>query len=147
MRTRYALPNSSILFNPLKAKKPANALENAFAMYEVRCTMYDCDYSARCAGFSRAGASGMFWSCDRGRRQTGSAYVRCTTVAPSGAYVRCTRYDVRRWRLAAPMYDVRRTMYDLGSSRALRGDTERMRAGCLEAVIGRGYKGTGGGGG
>ena len=41
-------------------------------MYDVRGTMYDCDYSARCAGRRR-----------RERRL-------CTTEAPSGAYVRCT---------------------------------------------------------
>ena len=41
------------------------------------------------------------------------------------------------------MYEVRRTMYDLGSERALRGEAEQMRAGCLGAVIGGGSKGAG----
>ena len=58
----------------------------------------------------------------------------------------CTMYDVRRRHLAVPMYDVRRTMYDLGNSRALRGDAERVRTGCPRAVIGRSYKAAGGGG-
>ena len=46
-----------------------------------------------------------------------------------------------------PMYDVRGTMYDLGSLRALRGEAERVRAGCRQTVHGRSYRGTGDGGG
>ena len=53
---------------------------------------------------------------------------------------------VRRRRLAVPMYEVRCTMYDLGSERALRGGAEQRRRLSYEAVIGRGYKGAGGGG-
>ena len=52
-------------------------------------------------------------------------------------------YEVRRWRLAAPMYDVRGTMYDLGNSRALRGDAEQGRTGCRETVRGDSYKAAG----
>ena len=64
-------------------------------MYDVRRTMYDLDYSARCAGEGRVGAV--------------SAYGRREGAARRG----------ENWRL--PMYDVGCTMYDLGSSRALRG--------------------------
>ncbi len=91
-------------------------------MYEVRCTMYDCDYSALCAGFGRASADGMSWNYARteadGAEALGSAYVRfsmyevqharrpqaaarqllmydvgCTTVADGVCL--CTMYDVR----------------------------------------------------
>ena len=48
-------------------------------------------------------------------------------------------------RRSLPMYEVRGTMYDLESSRALRGDAKLGRTGCPEAVIGRSYKGAGGG--
>ena len=81
-----------------------------------------------------------------------------------GAWQRlCTTYDVRRWQTGSAY--VRRMMYDvrLPNLRALRGEkaqapmydvrfannaqqscgnlAEQVRAGCLEAVIGRGYKG------
>ena len=49
-------------------------------------------------------------------------------------------------RRGLPMYDVRCTMYDLGNSRALRGDAEQGRMGCRETVRGDSYKAAGGDG-
>ena len=92
-------------------------------MYDVGCTMYDCQICAR-------GAEGR-WQLtlpmyDGGRQGLPMYEVRCTkhdlgseralrgTVA-----LGAPMYDGGRQGL--PMYEVRCTMYDLGSERALRG--------------------------
>ena len=101
-------------------------------MYDVRCTMYDCEVRARCAGRSeaRAEAEGLtppmydfrctMYDCEvRARcaegRQTGPAYVRCTTYDVRLQSSRALRGDGGRGGL--PMYDVR-----LENSRALCGE-------------------------
>ena len=61
-------------------------------MYDVRCTMYDLNYSARCAGI---------WQSKCGW----TTRMRCPEGEPAG------------WWQTGPAY-VRRTMYDLGNSRA-----------------------------
>ncbi len=48
-------------------------------------------------------------------------------------------------QMRLPMYDVRGTRYDLGKSRALRGDAKPERTGCRETVRRRGYKEAGSG--
>ena len=83
-------------------------------MYEVRCTMYDCQVRARCAEEAeqeRTGYPGTVIGrgykgaeADGGRQSLPTYDVRCTTEAADAAYARCTKYDVR-----------------LPSSRALRG--------------------------
>ena len=110
-----------------------------FSMYDVR--LQSC---ARCAGFGRACASGLSWSCDRmwlqrggGRRGLPMYDFRCTMDdcracarcagfgggGASGLSWSCDRGWLQRGggRRGLPMYDFRCTMYDLGSSRALRG--------------------------
>ena len=108
-------------------------------MYDVRCTMYDCDYSARCAGRWRRkrrlctmydvrctiweirraklaelrGASGGGWWVKQsgGRRQTESAHVRCTMYNTHDGPKQLLMYDVRRRQTESA--HVRWTMYDV----------------------------------
>ena len=96
-------------------------------MYDVRCTMYDLGSSRALRGIwqSKCGRDVMELCAGvvrKGRWQTRSAYVRWTMYdVRFGNSRACARIWRSRGRLTAPMYDVRRTMYDLGSSRALRG--------------------------
>ena len=84
-------------------------------MYDVGCTMYDCDYSALCAKGAERMQSGILKAV-RGRgykaaKAPSGAHVRCTTEALGSAYVRSTKYDVR-----------------LRCSRALRGNLAEREA-------------------
>ena len=103
----------------------ANALENAFAMYDggrrglpmydVRFSMYDFDFSALCA----EGAERMRTGCPGAMIRRGYK----ATVTAGG-------------RRGLPMYDVRRTMYDCDVRARCAEGAERMRTGCPGAVGG-----------
>ena len=111
-------------------------------MYDFRCTMYDCQIRARCAGRQSRNERNVIKPCTDvvtkrrkgGGRQGLLMYDFRCTMYDCGIRARCAgersrsernvikpRTGVvtkRRWRLTPPMYDVRGTMYDLGSSRA-----------------------------
>ena len=112
-------------------------------MYEVRCTMYDCDVRARCAGRRRKRLCTMYdvrctmydggdWRrlCtmdDGGRRGLPMYEVRwtmydCDVRARCAGRRRkrlCTNFDVRRRRLAAPMYEVQHARRPQAAARQL----------------------------
>ena len=96
--------------------------------YDVRCTIAEL---ARFARGSEAKAEAELWSCDRGRRQTGSAYVRRMMYDVRLPNLRALRGE----KAQAPMYDVR---FANNAQQSCGNLAEQVRAGCLEAVIGRG---------
>ena len=142
-RRRLAAP----MYEVQHARRP-QAAARQLLMYDVGCTMYDCDVRALCAGKRPSAVSA--YALPAGRTADGAAVSQLAIIArfargsgggENAAYVRCTTYDVqhaRRPKAAArqlpmydfrctmydggrrglPMYEVRCTMYDLGSSRA-----------------------------
>ena len=74
----------------------------AAPMYEVRCTMYDCDVRR----LRRGDAEQVRTEC------LGAMIGRGYKATEADGVCLCTMDDVRRRRLAAPMYEVRCTMYD-----------------------------------